>query len=100
MGEGRGQPTIVKKEMGITHADFFSELPALLDDTPYRQSADTIRFQRHGKWIEIALGPEGVRQVSHSVRLPVTSSGTWLRAPNIRSACSPPERCRRMRASS
>ena len=72
MGEGRGQPTIVKKEMGITHADFFAELPALLDDTPYRQSADTIRFQRHGKWIEIALGPEGVRQVGHSVRLPVT----------------------------
>ncbi len=72
MGKDRGQPTIVRKEMGITHEDFYAELPALLNETPYQQSADTIRFKRHGKRIEIALGPEGGRQIGHSMRLPVT----------------------------
>jgi len=68
----RGQPTVVKKEMGITHKDFYAELPNLLEDIPYQQSEDTTRFKLHGKKIEIMLGPEGVRELGRSVRLPVT----------------------------
>jgi len=68
----REQPTIVKKEMGITHKDFYAELPALLNDIPCQQIEDTISFQLNGKSIEIALGPEEVRQIGRSVRLPVT----------------------------
>ena len=66
------QPTIIKKEMGITHKDFYGELPNLLNGIPYQQSEDTIKFQLHGKHIEIMLGPEGCRQLGQSVRLPVT----------------------------
>ena len=64
--------TTVNKEMGITHSDFYAELPNLLDDIPYQQSEDTIRFEHNGKRIEIVLGPEEVRQIGRSVRLPVT----------------------------
>lgn len=72
MRTGQGQLTLVEKEMGITHKDFYAELPALLDDIPYQQSGETIVFQLYGKRIEIVLGPEQVRQLGRSVRLPAT----------------------------
>ena len=72
MQTGQGQLTVVEKEMGITHKDFYAELPALLDDVPYQQVKETIVFQLYGKRIEIVLGPEEIRQLGHSVRLPVT----------------------------
>jgi len=72
METGKGQLRIVKKEMGITHKDFYAELPTLLGKIPYQQTEDTIRFQLNGKHMEIVLGPEEVRQIGRSVRLPVT----------------------------
>jgi len=72
MATERAQPTVVKKEMGITHKDFYAELPALLDKIPYQQTKDTISFQLNGKNMEIVLGPEEVREIGRSVRLPVT----------------------------
>jgi len=66
------QVTTVEKEMGITHKDFYAELPNLLNDTPYRQCEDIIKFERNGKKIEIILGPERVRELGPSFRLPVT----------------------------
>ncbi len=72
MAAEREQPTVVRKEMGITHKDFYAELPHLLDNIPYHQTEDTIRFQLNGKHMEIVLDPEEVRQIGHSVRLPVT----------------------------
>jgi len=72
MATERAQPTVVKKEMGITHKDFYAELPALLDTIPYQQTKDTISFQLNGKNMEIVLGPEEVREIGRSVRLPVT----------------------------
>lgn len=72
MPTGQGPLTVVKKEMGITHKDFYAELPALLDDTPYQQIEETIVFQLYGKRVEIMLGPEEVRQLGRSVRLPIT----------------------------
>ena len=68
----RAQLTTVKKEMGITHKDFYAEFPHLLVDIPYHQSEGTIRFELNGKHMEIVLDPEEVRQIGHSVRLPVT----------------------------
>ena len=72
MEAGRKQPTVVKKEMGITHKDFYAEPPVLLNEIPYQQTENTIRFQLNGKRIEIVLGPEEIRQIGRSVRLPVT----------------------------
>ena len=68
----RAQLTTVKKEMGITHKDFYAEFPHLLDDIPYHQSEGTIRFELNGKKIKIVLGPEDVRELGRSMRLPVT----------------------------
>ena len=72
MATGSGHLTVVKKEMGITHKDFYAELPTLLDKIPYQQTGDTISFQLNGKKMEIVLGPEKVREIGRSVRLPVT----------------------------
>jgi hypothetical protein len=72
MATDQEQLTIVKKEMGITHKDFYGELPNLFKDIPYRQSEETIRFQINGKKVEIVLAPETVRELGRSVRLPVT----------------------------
>lgn len=72
MDTDKKQPTIVKKEMGITHKDFYDELPVLLDGIPFDQSEDTTSFQLNGKKIEINLGPEGCRHLGLSMRLPVT----------------------------
>ena len=64
--------TTIEKEMGITHKDFYAELPNLLGNSPYQKTGDIIHFQYIGKEVEISLGPEGVRKVGPSVRLPVT----------------------------
>ena len=68
----REQITTIKKEMGLTHKDFHAELPNLLNGIPYDLSEDTVKFQVKGKGVEISLGPEGVREIGPSVRLPVT----------------------------
>jgi hypothetical protein len=62
----------VRKEMGITHSEFFNTLPELLHDIPYQHIKDTIRFQLRGMAVEINLEPEQVRELGLSVRLPVT----------------------------
>jgi hypothetical protein len=72
MATGKEQLTVVKKEMGITHKDFYGEIPNLLGDIPYHQSDSTITFQYKGKKIEITLDQEGVREVTRSMHLPVT----------------------------
>jgi hypothetical protein len=66
------QITTIKKEMGLTHKDFYAELPNLLNGIAFDLSEDTVKFQVKGKCIEISLGPEGVREIGPSVRLPVT----------------------------
>ena len=66
------QPTTIRKEMGITHRDFYEELPNLLAGIPYQQTGETVTFQIDGKDIALMLDPEGSRQLGHSIRLPVT----------------------------
>jgi hypothetical protein len=73
MKTDKEQPTIVQKEMGITHRDFYGEIPNLLSDIPYHHIENTIKFQLNRKNVEIILGPEGFRELSRSIRLPVTS---------------------------
>ena len=72
MNRDNAQATIVKKEMGITHKEFYAELPQLLNDLPYHHNKDTIKFQINHKNVEIILGPEEFRQLSQTMRLPVT----------------------------
>ena len=72
MGTDKEQITIVKKEMGITHKNFYSEIPNLLEGIPYHHNEYTIQFQIDNKNVEITLGPEGLRKLGQSVKLPVT----------------------------
>jgi hypothetical protein len=72
MQADREQVTTIRKEMGITHREFYGELPALLEGRPYQQGQDTITFQLDRRTVEIVLGPEGSRVLSPSIRLPVT----------------------------
>ena len=72
MEADKGQLTIIEKEMGITHKDFYGDLPNLLQGIPHQQIENTIKFQINNKDIEIILGPEKVREIGPSVRLPVT----------------------------
>ena len=65
-------PTIVKKEMGITHKEFYGEIPALLEGIPYDQGKDTIKFQLDHKNVEITIGPQGARHLGQSVTMPIT----------------------------
>ena len=66
------QPRTIKKEMGITHKDFYDELPNLLGGIPCHLHEDTISFELRGKRVEINLGLEEVRKIGPSVTLPVT----------------------------
>lgn len=72
MTTGKEALKTVKKEMGMTHKDFYAELPNLLNGSPYTRSGHTIKFQFKGKNIEILLGPEGIRELGTSIRLPVS----------------------------
>lgn len=66
------QPKTIKKEMGISHKDFYDELPNLLGGIPYQRLEDTISFELKGKRVEINLCPEEVRKIGPSITLPVT----------------------------
>lgn len=72
MTTDKEQLKIVRKEMGITHKEFYAELPRLLDGASYQHTNDTITFQFRHKKLEIILAPEGIRQLGQSIRLPVT----------------------------
>ena len=72
MNAERVDVTTIKKEMGITHKDFYAELPNLLNGAPSDQSEETVKFQVKGKNIEISLAQESFREIGPSVRLPVT----------------------------
>ncbi len=72
MDAGTERLSVVKKEMGLTHQEFFDKLPVLLNAIPYQHSKDCIRFQFNQKNIEIILEAEGVRELSSSMRRPVT----------------------------
>jgi hypothetical protein len=68
----RDQPKTIKKEMGMTHKDFYAELPNLPGGIPCHLHEDTISFELRGKRVEINLGLEEVRKIGPSVTLPVT----------------------------
>lgn len=64
--------TLVRKEMGITHQEFYTGLPNLLAGAPCRRSGNSIHFLFEGRPVEITLAPQGVRELGRSVRMPVT----------------------------
>lgn len=56
---------IIEKQMGITKREFLRLLPRALDSEAYDVSGSKIRYaMADTKILEIALGPESVRQIA------------------------------------
>ena len=62
----------IRKEMGITHAEFFRNLSRALGGQPHSVAGSEVRLEGPGRRVRIAVGPEGERRLSPIVRLPVT----------------------------
>lgn len=59
-----GDAVVVKKEMAVTHADFFRSLPNALDGEIFRVEGARVTVEgRAGTWT-IDLGPEGKRRIA------------------------------------
>ena len=65
------QPVIVKREMTITHADFFRLLPILLKHREFKITGKSVLIILDSGKLEIALSPEVVKNVG-ALMLPVT----------------------------
>jgi len=50
--------------MGITHAEFFRLIPIALGTDQYSVSANGIKMTNGDTAVDIALGPEGIRQIA------------------------------------
>ncbi len=62
---------VVTKEMAVTHADFFRSLANAFPETDYQVNGSKVIVAGDGRSLEIALGPEGVRQIA-LLKLPQT----------------------------
>lgn len=66
-----GDPRIVDKEMGITHAEFFRVIGRALAGRPYRIEGNRVRIAEGGRRLDITLAAEGKRRIA-GLALPVT----------------------------
>ena len=66
-----GIKTVITKEMGITHADFFRTLPAALDSRDFKRTDHGVVLDAGGKRLTVSLGPERMRQVA-GLKVPAT----------------------------
>lgn len=62
---------LLKREMGLTHADFFRLLPQVLAGQCWRRSGATVIVTEGRRRLTIQLAPEAERRMA-SLRLPVT----------------------------
>lgn len=65
------EKTVIEKEMGISHADFFRILPGALGSGAYTVSGNRFTFKEGARVFTIDLGEEGVRQIA-LMRMPQT----------------------------
>jgi hypothetical protein len=61
----------IKREMTITHADFFRILPKALKNIKYGVSGNRVAIADTEKRLEIMLSPESSRSIG-ALKLPVT----------------------------
>ena len=70
-GVTRPNRMTIRREMAITHAEFFRLLPAALRSLVYKTSGNIIHISEGVKTITIELGEESSRKIA-SLSLPVT----------------------------
>jgi len=68
---GASKPSIIKKEMALTHADFFRTLPQALSSSDYKKNGAKVTHENGARRLEITLGPERTRQIA-KLSIPVT----------------------------
>lgn len=61
---GASKPTVIKKEMALTHADFFRIAPRALGSDNFKKSGAKVTLNDGPKRLEITLGPERTRQIA------------------------------------
>lgn len=64
--------TVLTREMGLTHAEFFRSLPHALAPDRYRIDGTTVTVTEGAGRVVIELGPQGERRLTPMVRIPVT----------------------------
>lgn len=57
--------------MGVTHAEFFRVLPAVLAGFRWCREGDTVHAERNGRRLTIRVGPERERRIA-LLAIPVT----------------------------
>ena len=63
-----------RREMGLTHAEFFRELPAALAQRDYAVAGARVQVTLGSGSLRITLGSERVRRIA-ALRLPCTEVG-------------------------
>ncbi len=69
---GVPKPIVIEKEMAVTHADFFRTLPRALGTDKFKKSGARVLLENGDKRLNIALGPEGTRQIAN-LAVPATN---------------------------
>jgi hypothetical protein len=72
VASGDQDGTVLVKEMGTSHADFFRILPQALGTDDYEVTGTDILMRDGDRWFEISLGPEGRRTIA-LLSLPTTT---------------------------
>ena len=68
---GGPKPTVIEKEMALTHRDFFRIIPRALGTDDYRKSGQKVMLENGERLLEISLGPERERRIAQ-LAVPVT----------------------------
>ncbi|MDA0306631.1 MAG: MoaD/ThiS family protein [Proteobacteria bacterium] len=68
---GASKPVVIKKEMALTHGDFFRVLPSALGGKAFKKTGANVTYKSGPKRLEISLGPERTRQIA-KLSIPVT----------------------------
>ncbi len=63
--------TVIAKEMGITHKEFFRNIPRIFDTDDFVLNDDGASIEDEGKSLNITIAEEGQRRIALIV-LPVT----------------------------
>ncbi len=64
-------PTTLHREMGLSHAEFFRSLPAVVRGRDWRVDGAIVTIQEPEGPVVIRLSPQGERRIA-LIRLPVT----------------------------
>lgn len=63
--------SVITRELGLTHADFFRTLPKALAGKSFQVDGTAITLEENQRRVTICLAPEGERRIGR-LRLPVT----------------------------